>query len=117
MSRKWLSAWLFAFLLMLALAGCASAGSAEGWLYAENPNGTVTVLGVEDASAQALTLPLTHPHTYLAATTNAPQKQKEAAVSPGRFLAAAAAALSHPFYPLFMRSPVAAPYAALLLLP
>lgn len=59
MNRKWLSAWLFAFLLMLALAGCASAGSAEGWLYAENPNGTVTVLGVEDASAQALTLPLT----------------------------------------------------------
>ena len=70
-----------------------------------------------DMPPHPLTLPLTHPHTYLAKTTNAPQKQKEAAVSPGRFLAAAAAALSHPFYPLFMRSPVAAPYAALLLLP
>ena len=65
----------------------------------------------------AITLPLSHPHTYIAMQNNQSQKQEEAAVSPGRFLAAAAAALLHPFYPLFMRSPVAAPYAALLSLP
>ena len=70
----------------------------------------------KETPPHALTLPLTHPHTYLAGAQSR-QKQEEAAVSPGRFLAAAAAALSHPFYPLFMRSPIAAPYAALLHLP
>lgn len=69
-----------------------------------------------DMPPHAITLPLSHPRAYLAQQEKADPKE-EAAVSPGRFLAAAAAALLHPFYPLFMRSPVAAPYAALLSLP
>lgn len=75
------------------------------------------LLPARDMPRHALTLPLSHPHAYLARQDPTDPKHEEAAGSPGRFLAAAAAALSHPFYPLFMRSPVAAPYAALLSLP
>lgn len=61
----------------------------------------------------ALTLPLTHPHTFLrdqALPDTAPAQGDPAA----RLLVLTAAALEHPFYPLLMRSPVAGPYAALL---
>ncbi|MGN0775169.1 MAG: hypothetical protein ACI4MM_00685 [Candidatus Ventricola sp.] len=57
-----------------------------------------------------VTLPLTHPHTYLKRLLN-----ESAAGDPlPRFLALAAAALDHPFHALLLRSPVAAPYAPLL---
>lgn len=69
-----------------------------------------------DTPPHAMTLALTHPHPFirLLETDDADQKQEETAVSPGRFLAAAAAALAHPFYDLLLRSPVTAPYSALL---
>lgn len=68
-----------------------------------------------EMARHALTLPLTHPHTFLRQLEreNVCQKEETADLS-GRFLSAAAAAMSHPFYPLLMRSPVTAPYAALL---
>lgn len=56
-------------------------------------------------------LALTHPHTYL--------RRSASGASPAsgdvlmRFLFLAAAALSHPFHALLMRSPVCAPYAPL----
>lgn len=65
-----------------------------------------------------LTLALTHPHTYLHRIAYDDSGTKEEAADlTGRFLSAASAALAHPFYPLLMRSPVAAPYAALLAQP
>lgn len=69
-----------------------------------------------DMPPHDITLPLTHPHAFvrLLESDEPCQKQEEAAVSPGRFLVAAAAALAHPFYALLLRSPVAAPYSALL---
>ena len=65
-------------------------------------------LGPAKATPQrALTLPLTHPHTFLR------QFALSGGTSPdsiGHFLALAAAALGHPFHALLTRSPVAAPY-------
>lgn len=61
-----------------------------------------------------MTLPLTHPHTFLH------QYQQNAGVLAESddptvfFLSLAAAALSHPFHALLTRSPVAAPYMLLL---
>ena len=63
-----------------------------------------------------LTLPLTHPHTFLSRLLTAPDAQTDAADALPRFLALSAAALAHPFYALLMRSPVTAPYAPLLCL-
>lgn len=63
--------------------------------------------------AHALTLPLTHPHTYL--KRKAQGRSTDGTCRPADcFLALAAAALDHPFYPLLLRSPVVGPYAALL---
>ncbi len=68
-------------------------------------------LGPASRMAQhAVTLPLTHPHTYLKRLLN----ESPAGDPLPRFLALAAAALDHPFHALLMRSPVAAPYAPLL---
>lgn len=61
-----------------------------------------------------LTLPLTHPHTYLRRIQLACDQPEIAPDPLDRFLVLAAAALAHPFYPLLMRSPVCAPYAPLL---
>ena len=66
-------------------------------------------------SPEGVSMPLTHPHTFLKAPTlplAAPGAKP--ADSAQRFLFLAAAALSHPFAPLLMRSPVVAPYAPLL---
>ena len=59
----------------------------------------------------AMTLPLTHPHTYLKRLLPDEAPSGEALA---RFLALAAAALDHPFHALLLRSPVAAQYAPLL---
>lgn len=59
----------------------------------------------------AVTLPLTHPHTYLARLLSDSRPEGDPLT---RFLALAAAALDHPFHALLLRSPVAAPYAPLL---
>jgi len=60
----------------------------------------------------SLTLPLTHPHTYL---KRRPFKENAEADDPvGFFLSLSASALSHPFYALLLRSPVAGPYMPLL---
>ena len=68
-------------------------------------------LGPASRMAQhAVTLPLTHPHTYLKRLLY----ESPAGDPLPRFLALAAAALDHPFHALLMRSPVAAPYAPLL---
>lgn len=61
-----------------------------------------------------LTLPLTHPHTYLHRLPLASDPPETSLDPLDRFLVLAAAALAHPFYPLLMRSPVCAPYAPLL---
>lgn len=59
----------------------------------------------------AMTLPLTHPHTYLKRLL----PDGDPAGEPlARFLALAAAALDHPFHALLLRSPVAAPYAVMM---
>ncbi|MGN0996814.1 MAG: hypothetical protein ACI4PG_07875 [Candidatus Ventricola sp.] len=61
-----------------------------------------------------LTLPLTHPHAFLRRQL-LPDAAGELPFEPvGRFLALAAAALSHPFCPLLLRSPITGPYAPLL---
>lgn len=69
-------------------------------------------LGPARHTAQhAVTLPLTHPHTYLRRLlSNAIPEVDPLA----RFLSLAAAALDHPFHALLLRSPVAAPYAPLI---
>lgn len=59
----------------------------------------------------AVTLPLTHPHTYLKRLLSGAGPDGDPLA---RFLALAAAALDHPFHALLLRSPVAAPYAPLL---
>ena len=58
-----------------------------------------------------ITLPLTHPHTYLKRLLPDGNPTGDPLA---RFLALAAAALNHPFHALLLRSPVAAPYAPLL---
>jgi len=63
-----------------------------------------------------LSLPLTHPHTFLRRQLlckDAPVFLPDPA---SRFLFLAAAALDHPFYALLERSPVTGPYAPLLLI-
>ena len=59
----------------------------------------------------AMTLPLTHPHTYLKRLL---PDGNPAGEPLARFLALAAAALDHPFHALLLRSPVAAPYAVMM---
>ena len=59
----------------------------------------------------ALSLPLTHPHTFL---DSAPVCAGQEGSAVSRFLFLAAGALSHPFFPLLLRSPVSGPYAPLL---
>ena len=69
-------------------------------------------LGPAGRTAQhAMTLPLTHPHTYL---KHLLPDGNPTGDSLARFLALAAAALDHPFHALLLRSPVAAPYAVML---
>lgn len=69
-------------------------------------------LGPAHRMAQhALSLPLTHPHTYLQRIDHSPETEGSVL---DRFLFLAAAALGHPFYALLRRSPVAAPYTPLL---
>lgn len=65
--------------------------------------------------AQAATLPLTHPHTFLRGAL--PKGMRPARTRPDpalRFLSLAAAALGEPFSALLLRSPAVAPYAPLL---
>ncbi|MBQ4266299.1 MAG: hypothetical protein IJB85_12375 [Clostridia bacterium] len=65
-------------------------------------------LGPAKAMPQhVLTLPLTHPHTFLKRLALSGDAAPDSAA---HFLALAAAALGHPFHALLMRSPVAAPY-------
>lgn len=59
----------------------------------------------------AITLPLTHPHTYLKRLLPDGNPTGDPLA---RFLALAAAALDHPFHALLLRSPVAAPYAMMM---
>ena len=59
----------------------------------------------------AVTLPLTHPHTYLKRLLPDGNPTGDPLA---RFLALVAAALDHPFHALFLRSPVAAPYAVMM---
>ena len=69
-------------------------------------------LGPAGRTAQhAITLPLTHPHTYLKRLLPDGNPVGDPL---SRFLALAAAALDHPFHALLLRSPVAAPYAVML---
>ena len=69
-------------------------------------------LGPAGRTAQhAMTLPLTHPHTYL---KHLLPDGNPTGDSLARFLALAAAALDHPFHALLRRSPVAAPYAVMM---
>ncbi|MDY4541924.1 MAG: hypothetical protein SPD88_03905 [Candidatus Ventricola sp.] len=69
-------------------------------------------LGPAGRTAQhAMTLPLTHPHTYLKRLLPDGNPTGD---SLARFLALAAAALDHPFHALLLRSPVAAPYAVMM---
>ncbi|MBQ2991280.1 MAG: hypothetical protein IJD60_08315 [Clostridia bacterium] len=67
---------------------------------------------IRDTPMHALTLPLTHPHTYL-------RRQNAGLLPPpddpcGSFLSLCAAALGHPFHALLLRSHVTAPYMPLL---
>ncbi|MGN0773331.1 MAG: hypothetical protein ACI4MP_06010 [Candidatus Ventricola sp.] len=59
----------------------------------------------------AITLPLTHPHTYLKRLLPDGNPTGDPLA---RFLALAAAALDHPFHALLLRSPAAAPYAVMM---
>lgn len=62
----------------------------------------------------ALTLPLTHPHTYL--LSHSPDTNQAYPASIELFLSLCASALDHPFYALLTRSPITGPYIPLLLI-
>lgn len=67
------------------------------------------------APQHALTLPLTHPHTYLRRRLLLSSPEASPASDPtDRFLCLCAAALAHPFAALLMRSPIVAPYVPVL---
>lgn len=69
-------------------------------------------LGPARHTAQhAMTLPLTHPHTYLKRLLPDGNPVGDPLA---RFLALAAASLNHPFHALLLRSPVAEPYAVMM---
>lgn len=64
------------------------------------------------AAMHDVTLPLTHPHTFL--RRHLAGQTTESSDPTAAFLALTAAALSHPFYALLQRSPITAPYWPLL---
>lgn len=107
-----------------AFLRAARIGDSSAFLPSGDPQVQTTALDAlflplapaRDMPPHPATLPLTHPHAFVRHLRSGltGQKQEEAADTPGRFLAAAAAALDHPFYALFLRSPVTAPYSALL---
>ncbi|MBQ7885598.1 MAG: hypothetical protein IJ313_01750 [Clostridia bacterium] len=61
----------------------------------------------------SLSLPLTHPHTFLRHQLLSGENASAQLSPVERFLFLAAAALGHPFYALLQRSPVAGPYATM----
>lgn len=69
----------------------------------------------KETTQHPLSLPLTHPHTFLRRqlleTANGKADAADDAL--GRFLFLAAAALGHPFYALLLRSPVAGAYVGI----
>ncbi|MBR4040243.1 MAG: hypothetical protein IKJ11_09130 [Clostridia bacterium] len=67
---------------------------------------------IRETPRHDLSLPLTHPHTYLKRQLLHAQagQSAEAQDASVRFLFLAAAALGHPFYALLQRSPVTGPY-------
>lgn len=68
----------------------------------------------KDTPLYPVSLPLTHPHTFLKRQLLAPDTAARPSDAARRFLFLAAAALGHPFHALLMRSPVAGPYMPLL---
>ena len=61
-----------------------------------------------------LSLPLTHPHTFLRMQLLAKEQPVFLPKPASQFLFLSAAALNHPFFALLERSPVAGPYMPLL---
>lgn len=86
-------------------------GSGEAGQSAESDALFLPLGPAAETPRSSLSLPLTHPHTFLSGSL-AFAGQEGSAVS--RFLFLAAGALSHPFFPLLLRSPVCGPYAPLL---